>query len=97
MRRILELDWRQDRIEHIRDRHGITPEEVEQAVFDDPKGLLVRVGLAERNPRETIYRHLGRTAAGRFLLVALLYTGHGVAIPLTARDMDDAERRRYTR
>lgn len=96
MVRIRRLYWREDRENHIA-RHGVLLEEVEEAVFEDKSGVLLRVGPAERNLDETIYRYLGRTAAGRYLLVALLYTGNGEAIPLTARDMVEAERRRYSR
>lgn len=93
-RRIRELHWRRDRIEHIA-RHSVLPEEVDEAVLDDPGGLLLRVGPAERNPEETLYRYFGRTEAGRHLLVVLLYVGEGVAVPLTARDMSLSERRRF--
>jgi hypothetical protein len=91
---IRELHWRPDRIEHI-DRHAVSPEEVEEAVFDDPSGVLLRVGPAERDPNETVYRYFGRTEAGRHLLVVLLYLGQGLALPVTARDMTPRERRTF--
>lgn len=94
--RIERLDWRHDREEHIA-RHGVSREEVEEAIFDDKAGVLLRQGPAERNPDETVYQHLGRTEAGRYLFTALLYTSRGEAMPLTARDMTDTERRRYQR
>lgn len=94
MRRIRELYWRHDRIEHIA-RHDVTPEQVEESLFTDAEGLLVRAGPAERNPEEVLYRYFGRTENGRHLLVVLLYLGSGVAMPVTARDMTDAERRRF--
>ena len=94
--RIERLDWRHDREEHIA-RHGVSREEVEEAVFGDRAGMLLRRGTAQRNPDETVYQHLGRTEAGRYLFTALLYVGGGEAIPLTARDMSDAERRRCKR
>lgn len=94
MSAISELHWRRDRIEHIA-RHSISPEEVEEALFGDGPGILLRVGPSERDPGETVYRYLGRTEAGRYLLVVLLYLGHGVAMPITARDMSLAERRRF--
>jgi uncharacterized DUF497 family protein len=94
--RIERLDWGHDREEHIAG-HGVGREEVEEAVFDDQAGMLLRQGPAQRNPDETVYQHLGRTEAGRYLFTALLYTGGGEAIPLTARDMTDTERRRYKR
>ena len=52
-RRIRDLHWRPDRVEHIA-RHSILPEEVDEAVLDDPGGLLLRVGPAQRNPEETL-------------------------------------------
>lgn len=94
--RIERFDWRHDREEHIA-RHGVSREEVEEAVFEDRAGILLRQGPAQRNRDETVYQHLGCTEAGRYLFTALLYIGGGEAIPLTARNMTDAERRRYRR
>jgi hypothetical protein len=91
---IEQLFWRGDRIEHIA-RHSITPEEVEEALFDDRGGVLLRVGPAERNPEETIYRYFGRTSAGRYLMVVLLDLGEGLAMPITAREMTRQEWRRF--
>lgn len=98
---IQRLDWRPDRVEHIA-RHGVTPQEFEEALFTDSSRLLKCVGPAERNPSETIYRCMGRTEAGRYLfLVMLRYadgrTVSGEALPVMARDMMDRERRRYSR
>ena len=39
-----------------------------------------------------MYEHYGRTLEGRYLMVALLYLGQGVAMPLTAREMTRTER-----
>jgi uncharacterized protein len=96
LRRIRELYWRADRVDHIL-RHDVVPEEVEEAIFDDRRGILSKAGQARRNPEETVYRYLGRTSAGRYLFVALIYLGGGNALPLTARDMTESERRRYLR
>ncbi len=95
------MDWRPERVEHVA-RHGVTPEKFEEALFLDRRRLLKRGGPAERNPAETVYRCLGRTEAGRYLFVAMLrYAGErgdkGEALPLTARDMTNRERRRYGR
>jgi uncharacterized protein len=90
------LEWRPDRVDHIA-KHDVRPEEVEEAVFDDRRGLLRKVGPAERNPHETVYRYLGRTEAGRYLFVVLIHTERGNALPVTARDMTEAEKGRYSR
>lgn len=65
-------------------------------MFGDPRRRVERAGPAERNSDEMIYRVYGRTGAGRYLFVALLeYESGDEALPLTARDMIDHERRRY--
>lgn len=96
MVRIARLDWRPDRIEHVA-RHGVGAYEVEEAVRDG-RNHVRRAGPAERNPDETIYRVYGRTEAGRYLFVALLiYESGDEALPMTARDATDQEKRRYMR
>jgi uncharacterized protein len=85
-----------DRIAHIA-RHSVTPDEVEEMLADGRK-LVIKAGPAERNHNEVIYRVYGRTKAGRYLFVPLLlYETGEEALPLTARDMTDSERRRYGR
>jgi hypothetical protein len=90
--RIEELYWRRDRIEHIA-RHEVSVAEVEEAVLEDRRGRIHRIGPAKRNPDEMIYEHYGRTVDGRYLMVVLIYGGRGVAMPVTARDMEPGERK----
>lgn len=96
MRTIRELRWRDDRVEHIA-RHEVVAEEVEEVVFEDREALLEKAGSAKRDPAQMVYVLLGRTAAGRYLMVVLIHEGGGVAMPVTARDMNEAERRRYAK
>ena len=88
------LNWRPDRIDHIR-RHGIGPEEVEEAVFQDTDCLLVKGPKSNRDPSRHLYYVYGRTGEGRFLFVVLLDEGDAQALPVTVRDMNIRERRRY--
>jgi len=90
--RIEELYWRPDRIEHIA-RHEVSVAEVEEAVFEDRRGRIYRIGPAKRNPEETVYEHYGRTGDGRYLMVVLIHIGRGVAMPVTARGMEPGERK----
>lgn len=93
---IKELWWRDDRVEHI-GRHEVSPDEFEEALFEDRRGILKFADESESDPSNRMYRHLGRTGAGRYLFLVLMYYGEGTALPVTARDMNDAERRRYSR
>ena len=85
--RINDLEWALDRIEHIA-RHGITPEEVEE---DFGSGPLFRRG------RGGVYEAWGQTESGRYVLVIFRYLGHNRAWPITARDMDENEKRVVSR
>jgi uncharacterized DUF497 family protein len=81
--RIDDLEWTDDRIEHI-ERHDITPEEVEEVFGSAPFFKRGRGG---------VYEQWGQTDAGRYLLVIFRYLGHNRAWPITARDMDENEKR----
>lgn len=94
MHRITELYWRADRVEHIA-RHNVTLEEFEEALFDDPDGILKFAQRASSNPEYKIYKLLGRTRAGRYLFLVLMYYGRGSALPVAARDMESGEKRTY--
>jgi len=81
--RIADLEWTLDRVEHIA-RHHISPEEVEEVVGSSPVFKRGRGGVCEA---------WGQTEAGRYLLVIFRYLGHNRAWPITARDMDENEKR----
>lgn len=87
--RIYEFIWNQDRIDHIA-RHGITPEEVEEACFGS--GLVQRTRSEGDNP---VYYVLGQTDAGRYLFCVVIQFPDGKGYPVTARPMTDNEKRRY--
>jgi uncharacterized DUF497 family protein len=81
--------WPDDRIEHVA-RHGIQPEEVEEACFG--RALVLAAEATGPNP---VYHVLGETDAGRQLFcVVILFPGEK-AYPVTARDMTEKEKRRY--
>ncbi len=87
--RIDEIIWPQERVEHIA-RHGITPEEVEEACFG--KSLVQRARSEGENP---VYYVLGQTAAGRYLFCVVIRFPDGNGYPVTAREMTASEKRRY--
>ena len=74
------------REEHIWTKHQVTPEEAEEVCFSEP--LVLR-------GRDRSYAVYGQTEAGRYLVVFLYPRGQGVFSLATARDMTEAERRRY--
>ena len=85
--RIDDLEWTLDRLEHVA-RHFISSEEVEE-VFASPPVF--------KRGRGGVYEAWGQTESGRYLLVIFRYLGHNRAWPITARDMDENEKRLFRR
>lgn len=83
-----EIGWNEASEEHIA-RHGVEPAEVEAVVATRP-----RWSSPGRGGTELVY---GTTDAGRYLLVVLAMGADGRHFVVTARDMDVAERRLFTR
>ena len=88
---IREFVWPEDRVEHIA-RHGVTPEEVEDACFGS--SLVLRATSRGKNP---VYQVLGQTRAGRYLLSIVIGFPDGRGYPVTARPMTRKEQQRFKR
>lgn len=89
MHRITGIDWQTDRIAHIQVKHRVTPREVEEVCFSQPVIL--------RGKGKQIYQVMGQTQAGRYLFIVVRFLGGNRVRVITARDMDHAERRWYSR
>lgn len=83
-----EIMWTQDSEEHIA-RHGVSPDEVEEAVYVRPR--LVAPGATGTT---LVYC---TTSAGRHLLVVLAEALDGRDYVVTARDMTNNEKRAFRR
>lgn len=79
--------------EKLEQRHGVQFSDVEEVFRNDPK--------ISRGPRDQYgeyrYRALGQTDAGRYLAIIFVPMAGWRAKVITARDMDNAERRQYRR
>ncbi|HEY6313635.1 MAG TPA: hypothetical protein VIY52_22920 [Streptosporangiaceae bacterium] len=84
---MFEFQWTDDSEERIA-KHGVTPEEVEQATQRPFYTMPGRGGT-------TLL--LGQTQAGRYLLVVLARAGDGRWHVVTARAMTDSERRVFSK
>ena len=81
--RIHTFDWDIVNIDHL-SRHGVSPEEVEEACYERPYILKGRAGS---------YLIYSQTRDGRYLFSVLRIVGQGTARVITARDMTEAERK----
>lgn len=84
--------WLPEIVEKIERKHGVTPEEVEEALANRPRFRRLERG---RIDGEDVYAAYSRTHAGRYLTVILIRKLDHRALIVTARDMDRKERRQY--
>jgi uncharacterized protein len=81
------FDWDDQNILHI-ERHQFSPEEVEEVFGGDYK---------VRRTRQGLYIALGETLDGRLAFVVFRRLSKGVIRVVTARDMENNERRLFRR
>ena len=75
-------------------KHNITELEVRQVFNNQPRTRRLEKGKVKD---EHLYVALGRTDAGRYLLVFFILKKGNKALIVTARDMTEKERRRYAK
>ena len=81
------FEWDDDNVLHI-ERHQFAPEEVEEVFAGDYK---------VRRTRQKLYIALGETLDGRLTFVVFRRLSNGLIRVVTARDMDESERRLFRR
>lgn len=89
---ITDLIWLEEIVEKLEVKHQVTQSEVEEVLAGRAQSRKMQKGKLRG---EDVYRVLGRTAAGRYLVVFFIYKRTGAALILSARDMDRKERRIY--
>ena len=86
--------WLPDIVEKLAAKHHLTQDEVEEVFFNRPRYRFVESG---NRPGEDVYAATGQTDAGRYLIVFFIAKPANIALIISARDMDPAERRRHER
>jgi uncharacterized protein len=92
--KIVGLIWLEEIVEKLEIKHQVIPEEVERIFHKQPRIRRMKKGHYRG---EDVYRALGRTDAGRYLVVFFIHKMTNEALILSARDMDDKERKSYAR
>ncbi len=80
--------WTEESEDHIA-RHGVTPEEVQEALYTRPRWI-----TPGRGGTTLVF---AMTDAGRYLLVVIAPAHDGDVYVVTARDLNDSERRTFRR
>ena len=91
---VIDIIWLPDIIDKLQWKHQVSPSEVEAVLFGRPTHRKVQAGHI---PGEDVYAAFGRTDAGRYLVVFFVYKRSREALIISARDMNERERRLYER
>lgn len=92
--RLYDAIWKIRFIEKISGKHSVTTHEVEEVLFGRSHFRRAQKGHIRG---EDLYAAYGQTAGGRYLIVLFIRKEQTAALPISARDMNDSERRYYER
>lgn len=91
---ITQILWKAQFVTKLAEKHGVSVAETEAVLRSQP--YIRKVGRGHVKG-EHVYAAYGQSAAGRYLVVFYIRKMTGAILPISARDMDDAERRYYAR
>jgi uncharacterized protein len=89
---IKEIIWKEQFVEKLTTKHRVLVEEAEDVLDSKPHIRKVAKGNIKG---ENVYAAYGQTAGGRYLVIFYIRKLTGVILPISARDMDDSERKYY--
>ena len=92
--RVNQFVWLREVVEKLLDKHNVSPEEVEEIFFNRPRFRFHEKGHVQK---EDMYTAMGRTDAGRYLIVFFILKQSNHALIISARDMNRNERKRYVK
>lgn len=91
---ISDIYWLPAVVEKLHEKHAVDPVEVEEIFDGQPRFRRQERGKVRG---EDLYVALGQTEAGRYLAVFFICKAGGIALIISARDMNAGERRQYGR
>lgn len=93
--KITRIIWLHDYVSKIEIKHGVYRDEIRQVLLSNPR--IQRMGKGKRQKGEHLYAAYGQTEAGRYLVIFFIYKLSNEALIISARDMDNKERKGYGR
>jgi uncharacterized DUF497 family protein len=91
---ISRIIWKDQFVEKLAEKHGVSVGEAEEVLAANPH---IRKMSKGRVKGENVYAAFGQTSGGRYLIVFYIRKLAGAILPISARDMDNAERKYYGR
>lgn len=89
---LTRIIWKAQYVEKLAAKHGVSVEEAEEVLRSKPHIRKVGRGHVKG---EHVYAAYGQSATGRYVMVFYIRKLTGALLPISARDMDDAERKYY--
>ncbi len=86
--------WLEEIVQKLIWKHSVETGEVREIFLNNPRYRFVEKG---HRKDENVYTAFGQTDAGRYLICFFVHKQDNRALVLSARDMTDAERKRYGR
>ncbi|MEW6210197.1 MAG: BrnT family toxin [Acidobacteriota bacterium] len=90
--KISGIIWLRSVIDKLLWKHNVTTDEVEEVFNRSPRYRFIEKGKVEG---EDLYIAMGRTEAGRYLIIYFIHKAANEALVVSARDMTKKERRLY--
>ena len=92
--RLTGVIWLRDVVDKLAWKHRVTTDEVENALTSARRFRFIDTGDVEG---EDLYAAMGRTAAGRYLIIYFVHKITKEALIISARDMTKEERKSYAK
>ena len=89
---INEIIWKELFVEKLEAKHGVSVEEAEDVLGSKPHIKKIARGNVKG---ENVYAAFGQTIGGRYLVIFYIRKLTGAILPISARDVDDGERKYY--
>lgn len=91
--RVDSIIWKEKFLRKIEIKHNVSINEVEEILYGKKKVYHIKKGDIKG---EDVYLALGKSNSGRYLSIFfILKKDNHTVLPISARDMDNKERRRY--
>ena len=91
---ITDIIWKERIVNKITEKHAVSVAEAEEVLIATP---LVRKMSRGSVRGEDVYAALAQINNGRYLIVFFINKKRGVALPISARNMNRAEKKYYDR
>ena len=92
--KIFGFIWLEEIVQKLVWKHSVETREVSEIFLNNPRFRFIEKG---HRRDENVYAAFGQINSGRYLACYFVYKEDRRALILSARDMSDAERKRYGR